>query len=110
MRVHLIKKQTIQDYIDGHVSGKSSFEYWSEVVKYADWDSPADIQKTFRTADLLGRGTNRVVFDIGGNKYRIICKYHFGSAKIHLFVCWIGPHRKYDQLCKQGDQYTINDY
>jgi len=110
MRVHLIEKQAIEDYINEHTSGKSSFEFWLAGVKYADWDTPADIQKTFGSADLLGRGTNRVVFNIGGNKYRMICKYHFGSARVHLFVCWIGSHMKYDQLCKRGDQYTINAF
>jgi len=47
MRVHLIEKQTVQDYMDGHASGRSSFENWLTGVKYADWDTPADIQKTF---------------------------------------------------------------
>ncbi len=110
MRVHLIEKQTIQDYIGGHASGISSFENWLTAIKYADWHTPADIQKTFGSAGLLGNGSNRVVFNIAGNKYRVICKYHFGSEKVHLFVCWIGSHMKYDQLCKQGDQYTISAY
>jgi mRNA interferase HigB len=47
MRVHLIKEQTIQDYIAGHASGKSPFENWLAIVKYADWDMPKDIQQTF---------------------------------------------------------------
>ncbi|WP_424964445.1 type II toxin-antitoxin system HigB family toxin [Ekhidna sp.] len=40
---------------------------WLEVLRHADWNEPGDIKKTFAKADLLGGGSNRVVFDIGGN-------------------------------------------
>jgi len=87
MRVHLIKKQAIEEYVAGHAAGKRSFEYWVTAVKYADWETPEDIQQTFGTADLLGGGYDRVVFDIGGNNYRLICKCHFGIKKVAcLFV------------------------
>ncbi|MCX6250598.1 MAG: type II toxin-antitoxin system HigB family toxin [Bacteroidetes bacterium] len=110
MRVHLIKKQAIEGYVAGHAASKSSFEYWVTAVKYADWDQPLDIQQTFGTADMIGNGSNRVVFDIGGNTYRMICRYHFGITKVRLFVCWIGTHTEYDELCGRGDQYSVFDY
>jgi len=110
MRVHLIKKQTIQDYVDGHAPGKSSFEIWLTAIQYADWDLPQDIRQTFGSADLLGNGSDRVVFDIGGNHYRLICKYHFGLINVHLFVKWLGTHTEYDELCDHREQYTVNAY
>ncbi|RYF91432.1 MAG: type II toxin-antitoxin system HigB family toxin, partial [Chitinophagaceae bacterium] len=58
----------------------------------------------------LGNGSGRVVFDIGGNKYRMICKYAFGDKQVHLFICWIGTHAAYTQLCKKGQQYNITLY
>ncbi|WP_369806204.1 type II toxin-antitoxin system HigB family toxin [Desertivirga arenae] len=79
-------------------------------MRFADWECPEYIEQSFGAADLLGNGTNRVVFDIGGNNYRMICKYAFGSEQIHLFICWIGSHREYDSLCKKNEQYTINNY
>lgn len=49
---------------------------------------------TFGATDLLGKSSNRAVFNIGGNTYRMICKYAFGDRKVHLFICWIGkPNR-----------------
>jgi mRNA interferase HigB len=110
MRVHLIKKQAIEDYVVGHAASKSSFENWVTGVKYADWDTPEDIKRTFGSADLLGYGSDRVVFNIGGNNYRMICKYHFGITKVRLFVCWIGTHAEYDELCDQGEQYIVFEY
>jgi len=110
MRVHLIKKQTIQNYVDGHAPGKSSFENWVTTIKYTDWVTPEDIRQTFGSADLLGQGSSRVVFNIGGNNYRMICKYLFGTSQVHLFVCWIGTHAEYDELCDHGGQYTVNEH
>jgi len=110
MRVHLIKKQTIEDYAVGNARAKTSFEYWLEQLKYANWKKPADIPRTFGSADLLGKQSNRVVFDIGGNNYRMIGKYAFGERQVHLFICWIGTHAEYDILCSKNKQYTINNY
>ena len=110
MRVHLIKKQAIEGYVTGHAASKPSFENWVTAVKYADWEITEDINETFGTADMLGGGNKRVVFDIGGNKYRMICKYHFGITKVRLFVCWIGTHTEYDELCAKEDQYTVFKY
>lgn len=110
MRVHLIKKQTIEGYAEENAQSKSSFSIWLSTIKYADWNKPTDIQNTFGSADLLGKASSKVVFDIGGNKYRMICKYAFGENQVHLFVCWIGTHAEYDALCKKNEQYTINIY
>jgi mRNA interferase HigB len=110
MKVHLIKKQTIEEYAIRNSRSRSSFGIWLNIVRFADWNEPSDIQDTFGSADLLGNGTNRVVFNIGGNNYRIICKYAFGKNQVHLFVCWLGTHAEYSKLCKEEKQYTINSY
>jgi mRNA interferase HigB len=65
---------------------------------------------TFGSADLLGNRSSRVVFDIAGNTYRMICKYAFSVKQVHLFVCWIGTHADYDKLCMLNEQYTVSDY
>jgi mRNA interferase HigB len=80
------------------------------LLRFADWNVPRDIVSTFNSADILGQGSNRVVFNTGGNKYRMICKYYFGKKKIHLFVKWIGTHSEYDKLCKENKQYHIDQY
>ena len=108
MKVHLIKKQTIEEFVARNARSKSSFTIWLTGVKYADWNQPNDIQKTFGSADLLGQNSNRVIFNIGGNNYRMICKYSFGIKLAHLFICWIGTHTEYNELCNQNLQYTVN--
>ncbi|WP_018629344.1 type II toxin-antitoxin system HigB family toxin [Niabella aurantiaca] len=108
MKVHLIGKETIEDFVRHNAQSGASFAEWLIKVKYGDWDSPADIAATFPSVDLLGNGSNRVVFDIGGNKYRMIGKYAFGDKQMHLFICWIGA--QYDKLCANDEQYTRSDY
>jgi len=108
MRVHLIKKQSIEGYVHKNVQSKVAFRIWLSIINWADWTKPGDIIATFNSADILGSSSERVVFNLGGNKYRMICKYHFGEARIHLFVKWIGSHASYTKLCKDGKQYVVN--
>lgn len=110
MRIHLLAKNTIEKYIACNVNSRAQFESWLTALKDADWNTPHDILTTFNRADLLGKGTKKVVFNIGGNKYRMICQYHFGKKKVSLFVNWIGTHSEYTKLCNTGKQYAIDDY
>ncbi len=110
MKVHLIKKQSIEDFIKNHQDSFSGFNNFLNLVKHADWNNPGEIIKTFNSSDILGDGTKRVVFNIAGNKYRMICKYQFGNNKVHLFVKWIGTHAEYTKLCNDGKQYDISEY
>jgi mRNA interferase HigB len=106
----LIKKQTLIDYALENAQSRIPLSAWVLKLKYANWETPLDIKDTYNSADLLGNGTDRVVFDFGGNNYRIICKYYFGEKDAHLFIYWIGTHKQYDVICNQNEQYTIKIY
>ena len=110
IRIHLIRKATIEEFAENNAQSRVSLSDWLSKIRYADWEKPEDIMDSFPSADLLGNGSSRVVFDIGGNKYRIICKYAFGDKQIHLFIMWIGTHADYDKLCNKSKQYTISIY
>ena len=110
MRIHLIRKDTIEQFASENTQSRGPFEEWLTKLKYADWESTYDMKFTFPSVDLLGNGSNRAVFDIGGNKYRLIGKYAFGEKQIHLFICWIGSHAEYDKICKLNQQFEINIY
>jgi mRNA interferase HigB len=110
MRVHLIKRETVEKFAKENAPSRPAFKFWLLTVNGADWDSPEDILGTFGSADLLGNGSNRAVFDIGGNNYRMICHFVFGEKQVHLFVCWISTHAEYSKLCKEKKQYKISVY
>ena len=110
MKAHLIKKQTIEDYVKANAQSRVPFEIWISIIKRIEWNEPNDIISTFNSADILGNGSERVVFNIGGNKYRMICRYHFGNNRVHLFVKWIGTHAQYTKLCNERKQYDVSAF
>jgi len=100
MKVRLLRKDTIEDFANAHANGRNHFENFLFILKYADWVVPADIKRSY-PGNLLSNGSDRVVFDVGGNgrnAFRVICKYAFGRKLIRLYVVWIGTHEEYNNL------------
>jgi mRNA interferase HigB len=110
MRIHLVRKETIELYCYRNAGSRQPFSEWLSKIKFAGWEIPEDIMKTFPSADLLGRGTCRIIFDIGGNKYRMIAKFWFDVSKLHLYIKWIGTHAEYTGLCRRNGQYIVDSY
>jgi len=110
MKARLIKRKSIEDFAMRNAASRSSFRIWLALLKNADWAEPGDINETFGSADLLGDGSNRIVFNIAGNNFRMICKYHFGITRVHLYIKWIGTHAEYTKLCSDNKQYTVDAY
>jgi len=69
-------------------------EAWYYEAKHAQWASPAEIKALYGSASILK--SNRVVFDIAGNKYRLIVRINYESKTV--FVRFIGTHREYDEI------------
>lgn len=116
MKVHLIKEKTVLDYAKKHATSTGSFERWVEKIKSADIDinKPQNFVEVFGPiiVDILGNKSDRICFNIGGNKHRIICSYYFNEAinTVTIFVKWIGTHAEYDALNDRGEQYTVDKF
>lgn len=67
---------------------------WYAIAKRADWMCPQDIKDQFGNASVIGR--NRVVFNIAGNKYRLIVAFNY-PYKIG-YIRFIGTHTQYDRV------------
>ena len=67
---------------------------WVSVVKVADWSKPTDIKEMFRSADILAN--NRVVFNIGGNRYRLVVAVHYRGRRV--YIRFVGTHAEYDRI------------
>jgi len=57
MKTHLIKKQTIEQYVKCNIQSESAFSFWLSIIKWAWWKSPSDIISTFNSADILGKSS-----------------------------------------------------
>ncbi|MEQ6118917.1 type II toxin-antitoxin system HigB family toxin [Reichenbachiella sp. MALMAid0571] len=108
MKVHLIKWKSIELFVERHARAKPSIEKFKTSIKSADWAVINDIKQTFGSVDIIDN--DRVIFNIGGNNYRLICSCWFGPTMVHLYVKWIGTHAEYTKLCNQSLQYTIDDF
>jgi mRNA interferase HigB len=98
MKVHLIRIKTIENYVLSNARSRPSFEDFLEKLKHASWLKPLDMKDTFGAADLLGKGSNRVVFDIAGNAYRMICKYAWREKSAPFYMLDRNPCRIYKAL------------
>lgn len=65
-------------------------DHWYRVAKRAAWSSFADVKQSFNTADYVAPN---IVFDIGGNQYRLIAEMNF--TRRVLFIRRIMTHREY---------------
>jgi len=94
--MHVIKRKTLVEFYQqpGHEDAKGALEAWYYEAKHAQWASPAEIKALYGSASILKK--NRVVFDIAGNKYRLIVRINYESKTV--FVRFIGTHREYDEI------------
>ena len=90
--MHVISKKKLREFWEKHPRAKSPLEAWYQVAKQAEWQNFADVRRTSNTADAVGRF---VVFDIGGNKYRLIAVIHYNRQK--LFIRHVLTHAQYDE-------------
>jgi mRNA interferase HigB len=67
---------------------------WIKVARAAKWADPPVVKKMFNSAAILKDG--RVVFDIGGNKYRLVAWVNYVYAVV--YIRFIGSHRQYDDI------------
>jgi mRNA interferase HigB len=70
---------------------------WFRQVKQADWAKPSEVKREIRTASILKDG--RVVFNIAGNKYRIVVWINYPYRVV--YIRFIGTHRQYDGIDAQ---------
>lgn len=70
---------------------------WYREAVHADWSTPNEVKRQFRNASILRDG--RVVFNIGGNKYRLVAWINY-PYRI-LYIRFIGTHAQYDRIDAQ---------
>ena len=67
---------------------------WFKEVEKARWKTVADVKKLYGTADFVGDG--RIVFNIGGNKYRLVVWVKYSIELV--LIKWVGTHDEYDHV------------
>lgn len=90
--MRIISKRALREFWKGDANAKPVLEDWYRSVKNADWKTFADIRETFRHADVF---RDCVIFDVGGNKYRLIAKVRYQRKKV--FIRFVMNHSDYEK-------------
>jgi mRNA interferase HigB len=98
--MRIIAVGTLRDFWNrsGRRDAEQPLRAWVHVVRAAEWSTPADVKQLFGSADILAGG--RVVFNIGGNKYRLVAAVHYRGRRV--YIRFIGTHAEYDQIDAKG--------
>jgi len=91
--MRIISRPTLISFGERFPDSKSQLDAWWNEAKRAEWKTPADIKAQYGTASIL-KGS-RVVFNICGNKYRLVVKFEY--LKKIGFIKFIGTHQEYDE-------------
>ncbi len=86
-------RDKLKKFMRKHARARSSLSSWLAVAQDAYWKNPQDIKERFSSADILTG--NRVVFNIGGNNYRLVVLVRYIEGQ--LLIIRIGTHAEYDK-------------
>ncbi len=92
--MHIISRKPLREFSEKHPPAKTPLDTWFAEVNRAKWSSFADIRGAYGSADVVAG--NRVIFNIGGNKYRLVVKVAYKCGKV--FVRFVGTHAEYDKI------------
>ncbi|MEM6314583.1 MAG: type II toxin-antitoxin system HigB family toxin [Planctomycetota bacterium] len=84
--MHAITRRTILAFAAEHPDAADALDRWYRVTKLADWRSLQDVRKVFPSADgvSVDGGDTMTVFNIGGNKYRLIAYIAYRNGKVYI--------------------------
>jgi mRNA interferase HigB len=92
--MRILTKRRLKEYWEMYPQAEQPLKRWHDYVRKAEWSSPADVKKDYSTADILPG--NRVVFNIGGNNYRIVVKIEYRFQDV--YIRFIGTHAEYGRI------------
>ena len=93
--MRVISRGTLREFWEaGNAGAKGPLQAWYAEVSRAAWHGMADIKDRYPQASIIDK--ERVVFNIGGNKYRLVVKVWFPGQCV--WVKFVGTHRDYDEI------------
>jgi mRNA interferase HigB len=93
--MQVIARRTLKEFWERHPQAERPIRAWFAAVSRARWRGPVDVKREFgATVDFVG--DNRVIFDIGGNKFRLIVRVSYTFGRV--LVKFVGTHAQYDRI------------
>ena len=92
--MRVIAKKILRDFWNNHNDCEQQLKSWFQEASKAAWKNSNEIKQEYPSASILN--DNRIVFNIKGNKYRLIVKINFSYQMI--WIRFIGTHAEYDKI------------
>ena len=92
--MRIIARSTLREFWQKYPDSEQSLKAWFYDVKSANWQRPSDIKNVYPNASIIAN--NRVVFNIRGNRYRLIVHVRYDIGIV--FIRFIGTHQDYDKI------------
>ncbi len=92
--MRIIAKRTLREFWGQNPDSEQQLLAWYNEALKAEWENPNEIKQQFASASILKN--SRVVFNICGNKYRLIVEINF--QRRWVFIRFIGTHKEYDNI------------
>lgn len=93
-KVRVISKKILREFWEKHVESEQQLKSWYQETSAAEWKAPKQIKKDYPSASFLA--DNRVVFNIKGNKYRLVVRINYEYKMV--WIRFIGTHAAYDKI------------
>ena len=91
--MRIIAVRTLREFWERHADAEQALKAWYHEARKSNWNQPADIKKDYPAADILPG--NRIVFNIKGNSYRLVLKFHYDRGI--GYIRFVGTHAEYDK-------------
>jgi mRNA interferase HigB len=93
--VQVIAKRTLKLFWERHPQAEMPLRAWHAMSSRSEWSGPADVKAAFgASVDFVA--DNRLIFDVAGNKYRLIV--HVAYAYKRVLIKFVGTHAEYDKI------------
>ena len=90
----ILKFKLLKDFARKHPDSTDALMRWAEYVEKTEWKSHAELKQAFPSADYVGN--DRYVFNISGNKFRLVTIVVFFQGFLH--IRFVGTHAEYDKI------------
>ena len=96
----VITRRRLVDFWEEHPDAEEPLRSWYKLVTGQRFQTPHEVRETFRSVDFLGG--HRTVFDIGGNKYRLMVDMRYDLGLGRVYIRHVLTHEEYDRLSRAG--------
>jgi mRNA interferase HigB len=84
--MRIIKRKPLREFAKHYPDAAEALENWYRVLRKSEWKNLQDVRRVYPHADAVTVGSGKIVtvFNIGGNKYRLIAAIHYNRQRVYV--------------------------